>query len=104
MMKILVCLSLIVTSSVFAGVQRREIVEEVEKKVQKEFCSKKSRSQALSQCQAWLTEQKKNLGTRVLTTWCSQRESGDTSGCFHRVEGEISYFLRKVVTETPEAK
>ena len=77
----------------------KETVEETEKVLRKEFCAKTSAAEAKSRCEQWVSRQKKNLGNRLLISWCSDRPEGDIKGCLYKIEGEITYLLRKKTIE-----
>ena len=80
-----------------------EIVEEVEKRETRRFCSKVSVAEAEKKCVAWLGVQKKNLGSRVLTTYCGDGELNQkVNDCLYRVVGEIKFVLKKYRTETTD--
>ncbi len=98
----LLWLSLGPSFGVQASTRKTEIVEETENKESKMFCSKSSEADAKKACDAWLIEQKKHLGDRVLTVYCSAAEqaSSASGSCLYRSVGEIKYVLRKYRTET----
>lgn len=73
-----------------SGVEERE----QQKTDNKVFCSKKSEEDAQQKCQSWLDKQEKNLGDRVLTSFCSEGEISAADGCLYRARGEIKYLLK----------
>lgn len=90
------------TAVAWAGTTTKtEIVEEQEKSEVKVFCSKTSEKEAVASCQKWLDAQAKNLGQRLLTSYCSEGElQSNNSGCLYRSTGELKYVLKKFKTET----
>ena len=93
-------------SSVVYG-QKIEIIEEKEQKDTKVFCSKSSEQAAKKDCQLWLDAQKKSLGDRLLTAYCSTAELKSEAldkGCLYRSMGELKYVLRTYRSEYVEAR
>lgn len=98
---------LVVSSLAWASSNVRvEVVEEQEKRDTKMFCSKVSEQAAAKECENWLAEQKKTLGDRLLTAYCSSSEisAEQASSCLYRSVGDIKYVLRKYRTETQLGK
>jgi len=92
-----------VSAIAFANANRVEIIEEQEKRETRMFCSKVSEQASKKDCDKWLEDQKKPLGDRLLTAFCSSSEisTEQASSCLYRTVGEIKYVLRKYRTETP---
>ncbi|HYX35346.1 MAG: hypothetical protein M3Q07_28655 [Pseudobdellovibrionaceae bacterium] len=90
------------TTVAWAGIQTKtETVEEQEKSEVKVFCSKSSEKDAMNSCQKWLDAQAKNLGARLLTSYCSEGEQqSSNTACLYRSTGELKYVLKKFRTET----
>lgn len=86
----------------FADTVKTEVIEEVERKEIKSFCAKKSADDAKKQCLEWLAVQKKSLGNRLLTSYCSpgQMVSDKAAGCLYQAKGEVKYILKKYKVET----
>jgi hypothetical protein len=104
---ILLALTLLLTATLSskakANTVRVEIVEEQERRDTKMFCSKTNEQAAKRECEQWLDAQRKTLGDRLLTAYCSASEisSEPTSACLYRSVGELKYVLRSYRTETP---
>lgn len=87
--------------------QKIEVVEEKERSDAKIFCSKVSEQAAKKDCQAWLDQQKKSLGDRLLTAYCSTAELKSEAlekGCMYRSVGELKYILRSYRSEYLDGK
>ncbi len=93
------------TGLAFAGSSSKtEVVEEQDKSEIKVFCSKSSEKEAVNACQKWLEAQSKNLGSRLLTSYCSEGElQTANSGCLYKSTGELKYVLKKFRTETEKS-
>lgn len=103
----LISASLVLTAAfgsmaAFADSVRTEIIEEIERKEIKTFCAKKSGGDAKKQCEDWLAMQKKSLGDRLLTAYCSPADMapGKAVGCLYEAKGEVKYILKKYKVET----
>ncbi|MFW7377471.1 MAG: hypothetical protein ACOH5I_01525 [Oligoflexus sp.] len=97
---------LLAVSPLLANTVKVEVVEEAEKQDMKMFCSKTSEQASKKDCEVWLNAQKKTLGDRLLTAFCSSSEvSAEVkSNCMYRTVGEIKYVLRKYRTETTQGR
>lgn len=83
---------------------KTETVEEQEKAETKVFCSKTSEKEAQNSCQKWLDSQTRNLGNRLLLSYCSEGElQTGNSGCLYRSTGELKYVLKKFKTESEKS-
>ena len=71
--------------------------EEKPLKETKFFCAQ-DKKEAEKQCTSWLTEQKKRLGQRLLTSHCSDAKflyGKETEGCMAFLsEGEVSFVIK----------
>ncbi|SMF14508.1 hypothetical protein [Pseudobacteriovorax antillogorgiicola] len=72
-----------------------DVVEERAHRETRRFCSEESQHVAVKACQTWLAAQKKNLGTRLLTAYCSHEAVRDKAyGCTFRSVGQLKYVLK----------
>jgi hypothetical protein len=96
------CTSAFGSMAAFADSVKTEVIEEIERKEIKSFCAKKSGSDAKKQCEDWLAVQKKSLGDRLLTAYCSPADmaSGKVVSCLYESKGEVKYILKKYKVET----